>query len=138
LTFWTVYQNVLNKGRLDKEMKDKKISTCRIKMDKIIATRYRMMKDKWNMTTNNNNRTWTIKKERMTSKAKANTIKMKKIWKSIRIRINNSSNSKTKNNRMLFRNKLIIMMMTNNKATSIKMVKWTNSSNSNLVQMNSN
>jgi len=63
---------------------------------------------------------------------------MKKIWKSIRIRINNSSNSKTKNNRMLFRNKLIITIMTNNKATSIKMVKWTNNSNSNLVQMNNN
>lgn len=79
-----------------------------------------------------------IKKERMTSKAKANTMRTKKIWKNIRIRINNSSNSKTKNNWMLFRNKSIITMMTNNKATSIKMVKWTNNSNSNLVQMNNN
>lgn len=57
LTFWTVYQNVLNKEHLGKEMKDKKILVCMIKMYKIIATRYRMMKDKGNMTTNNNSRT---------------------------------------------------------------------------------
>lgn len=130
LTFWTAYQSVLNKGRLGKEMQDMKISVCKIKMCKIIATRYKILKDKGNMTimkkiiiTDSNNRRWMTKKERMKLKVKENTMKMK---------------IKTKNIKRSIRSKLIIMKMANSKATSIKMVKWTNNSNSNLVQMNNN